>query len=174
MDPNTNTNAPQAQKTGNNMLLIAGVVILLVVGAAAWFLMSQNNNTTPQENTAIQQPATENQTPTTEESTGETSPAVDSAMDTGEVKEFTVSGRNFSFSPSQLRVKEGDTVKITFENTGGFHDFTIDEFNVKTKQIQDGQSETVEFVASKKGTYEYYCSVGRHRENGMRGNLIVE
>jgi len=95
-------------------------------------------------------------------------------MEKGETKEFTVTGKNFSFSPSTIRVKKGDTVKITFKNTGGFHDFKIDEFDVKTAQIQDGQSETVTFVADKAGTFDYYCSVGQHRANGMEGKLIVE
>ena len=32
----------------------------------------------------------------------------------------------------------------------------------------------VEFTVDKTGTFEYYCSVGQHRANGMVGNLIVE
>ncbi len=32
----------------------------------------------------------------------------------------------------------------------------------------------VEFTADKKGTFEYYCSVGEHRVNGMKGKFIVE
>ena len=93
---------------------------------------------------------------------------------TGETKTFTVNGNNFAFSPSEIRVKQGDTVKIEFKNTGGFHDWVLDEFNARTKQLPDGQSETITFVADKKGTFEFYCSVGKHREMGMKGNLIVE
>jgi plastocyanin len=29
-------------------------------------------------------------------------------------------------------------------------------------------------VADKKGTFEYYCSVGQHRALGMKGKLVVE
>jgi plastocyanin len=32
----------------------------------------------------------------------------------------------------------------------------------------------IEFVANKKGKFEYYCSVGEHRAMGMKGNLVVE
>ena len=97
----------------------------------------------------------------------------DSAM-MEEVKTFTVGGSNFSFDVQEIRVKEGDKVKITLVNNGGFHDLVIDEFNVATSQIQAGQTSSIEFVANKKGTFEYYCSVGAHRQQGMVGKLIVE
>lgn len=90
------------------------------------------------------------------------------------LKTFTVLGNNFTFSTSEIRVKKGDRVKIVFQNTVGVHDWALDEFNVKTPRIQSGQSATVEFVADKTGTFEYYCSVGTHRAQGMKGNLIVE
>ncbi len=91
-----------------------------------------------------------------------------------EVKEFTVIGKNFSFTPSTITVKEGDKVKITLNNTGGFHDFKIDEFGVATKQAQAPDTEVLEFTANKAGSFEYYCSVGTHRQMGMKGTLMVE
>lgn len=93
---------------------------------------------------------------------------------TGQTKTFNVNGDNFKFAPNEIKVNEGDTVVINFKNTGGFHDWVLDEFNAKTQQLGDGASETVTFVANKKGTFEYYCSVGQHRQMGMKGNLIVE
>jgi plastocyanin len=95
-------------------------------------------------------------------------------LSTAPVKQFTVSGQNFSFSPSLIKVKKGDRVKITFQNTSGFHDFKIDEFGVATKQAQAPATEVLEFTASKAGSFEYYCSVGSHRSMGMKGTLIVE
>lgn len=170
MDQNTQ----QGAKKGGSTMLIAGIVGLLVLGAAAWYLMSQSNNTQQESTATTQQPAQEQQQtqPTqVEESTGEASPAADAK---GEVKEFTVDGKNFSISPAQMRVNEGDTVRIVFNNTQGFHDWGLDEFDAKTAQIQAGKSETIEFVADKKGSYEYYCSVGNHKEMGMKGILTVE
>ena len=73
-----------------------------------------------------------------------------------------------------LNVKLGDTVTINFKNDGGFHDFKIDEFNVATNQVKDGGEDSVAFVASKKGSFEYYCSVGQHRAMGMKGVINVE
>ena len=85
-----------------------------------------------------------------------------------------LTGKNFEFSKKEIRVKEGDVVKINFTSESGFHDWVVDEFNAKTAQVQGGNSSSVTFVADKKGTFEYYCSVGQHRANGMVGTLIVE
>jgi plastocyanin len=93
---------------------------------------------------------------------------------TQSVKEFLVTGENFSFKPNLITVKKGDKVKITFKNTAGFHDFVIDEYGASTKQTQAPTTEVLEFTADKIGTFEYYCSVGSHRTMGMVGTLKVE
>ena len=98
----------------------------------------------------------------------------DSMMPDAGVKEFKVTGSNFNYDVSEIKVKQGDKVRITFMNADGMHDWKLDEFNAATQIIQGGKQETIEFVASKKGTFEYYCSVGQHRAMGMKGNLIVE
>lgn len=90
------------------------------------------------------------------------------------LKTFTVVGSNIAFSVPEIKVKKGDRVKIIFQNTAGTHDWAIDEFDAKTPRIAAGQTATVEFVADKTGTFEYYCSVGTHRALGMKGKLIVE
>jgi len=77
-----------------------------------------------------------------------------------EVKVFEVSGVNFAFDVTEIRVKEGDKVRIEFTSTDGFHDWTVDEFNAATDQVNTGGSTSVEFVADQKGTFEFYCSVG--------------
>jgi len=89
------------------------------------------------------------------------------------VKEYTIAAANYSFTPSIMNVEKGDTVKIILKNTGGFHDFVIDEFAVAAKRITDGQKDTVIFVADTAGAFEFYCSVGNHRQTGMKGMLTV-
>jgi len=54
------------------------------------------------------------------------------------------------------------------------HDFVIDELNVKMPIVKNGEIGTVEFIADQVGEFEYYCSVGQHRQNGQVGKLIVE
>lgn len=100
----------------------------------------------------------------------------------GNVKEFTMTSwmdktadgkMSAHFSLNEMKVKKGDTVKITITNTAGTHDFVLDEFNV-AKETPLNQPVTVEFVADKAGTFEYYCSKYNHRQLGQKGNLIVE
>lgn len=103
-------------------------------------------------------------------------PAIVEESDTAiqAVKTITVTGKNFSLSPAEIRVKKGDKVKIVFQNESGFHDWVIDEFNARTQQFMGPGTQEVEFVADKTGEFEYYCSVGQHRKMGMKGKLIVE
>lgn len=89
-------------------------------------------------------------------------------------KTTEVKGLNFSFDLKEIRVKKGEKVAIQFTNTEGFHDFVIDELNVRTQKIGEGKSETVLIPTDKTGTYAFYCSVGQHRKMGMEGKLIIE
>ena len=95
------------------------------------------------------------------------------------LKTFVLTGENFKFvidgvSNPEIRVNEGDRVRIEFTSTSGFHDWVVDEFSAATSKVRDNEGMTfVEFVADKKGSFEYYCSVGSHRANGMKGMLII-
>lgn len=92
----------------------------------------------------------------------------------GNIREFKVTGSDFMFSPGIMKVKQGETVRIIFHNFDGLHDFKIDEYNVATKFLEEGTTQTVEFIADKPGSFEYYCSVMSHRKQGMVGKLVVE
>ncbi len=92
---------------------------------------------------------------------------------------FVLEGENFKFMKDgvdnpELKVNEGDVVRVEFTSVGGFHDFVLDEFSAATKQVNVGGSTFVEFVADRKGSFEYYCSVGSHRQAGMKGMFVVE
>jgi len=105
---------------------------------------------------------------------GEVGAETSLGLEAGDGPSFDVKGVNFEFDVKEIRVKEGDTVTINFSSTEGFHDLVIDEFNAATAQVRPGTPTSVTFVADKAGTYEYYCSVGSHRAQGMVGTLIVE
>jgi plastocyanin len=98
---------------------------------------------------------------------------VDVTGEDGDVKEITVQNDRLSYVQSEIRVNEGDTIRLTFENTGGRHDWVLDEFDAATNVIRGGQSETIEFTADEAGEYEFYCSVPGHRQAGMWGTFIV-
>lgn len=112
--------------------------------------------------------------PTSGTVAGTTAEASTSPTSGVNVVPFSVEGGMYYFNPNEIRVKQGDRVRITFTNVEGMHDLVIDEFNVKSKTIQAGESDTVEFLADKKGTFQFYCSIPTHRQKGMVGNLIIE
>ncbi len=92
-----------------------------------------------------------------------------------EVKEVTVVGTEFSFSPSSITAKAGQKVKITFQNQGGApHNLVITGLGISTKTIFGGKTDTIEFTAPSSGTFTFFCSVPGHRAAGMEGSLKVE
>lgn len=91
----------------------------------------------------------------------------------GGIKQGTIEASNFKFVPDAISVDQGDTIIITIKNVQGIHDFVIDELEVKSKTLSEGQSEQITFVATKKGTFQFYSSVGQQRSMGMVGTIIV-
>lgn len=152
----SSVSSPEDSPKKNNFLTIGVVVALLVIVGVVAF---RNSGKSPSANP--------NQVPSSETNMEITAP-------TGETREFVVNGSKFSFDPAEMSVNRGDTVKITYKNMDGTHDFVLDEFSVKTNILELGQEEVVTFIADKSGTFEYYCSVGNHRQMGMVGKLTVQ
>lgn len=138
--------------------VIIGIVILLALGVVGYKIMRKSN--LQPSSTAMKK----------ETSTLPISPVTKAEN----VKEITITGSNFKFDMNEIKVKKGETVKLTFKNAEGFHDWNLDELNAHTKKIPAGQEDTITFIANTAGTFEYYCSVGNHRAMGMKGNFIVE
>ncbi len=144
-----------------NPVLIGGIVLALVI-VGIGMMMSRNNTT--QEMAQVPETTT---APAVNES-----PAV-AGMESS-AKTIEVEAGSFYYKPNEIRVKKGETVKIVMKSVSMMHDFVIDELNVKMPITKNGETGTVEFVADKAGTFEYYCSVGQHRANGQVGTIIVE
>lgn len=146
--------------------MITLVVIVVVVVGGWWFLTQSQQTAAPQTPETTETSTEVQSTPSTE--------ATDGATMEG-VKELEVSGTEFAFTPKTLSVKQGEKVKIIFTNDGKFpHNLTIDELNVATKTIGVGQTDTVEFMAEKSGSFVMYCSVSNHRQQGMEGKVSVQ
>lgn len=78
---------------------------------------------------------------------------------------------NFYFRPNTIAAKLNQPVTIKFNNSG-FHTFTIDELGVN--QTLSGSLSSFTFTPNKKGTFEFYCTVGNHRDLGQKGTITVE
>jgi len=90
------------------------------------------------------------------------------------VKEFDITAKQWEFTPSTIRINEGDMVKLNIKNLDVAHGFAIFEFNVN-ERLPTGKTTVVEFTADKKGEYIFFCSVpcGRGHKD-MKGKLVVE
>ncbi|HLD24970.1 MAG TPA: cupredoxin domain-containing protein [Patescibacteria group bacterium] len=143
-------------------LLIAFVLLVLAVGGI-WYVRGMNTTKAPETaSPSSMMPATD-------------SPETTEMIVSENVKEVVIDGSEFTLMPSTLTFKKGETVKLVFKNTGKMpHDWVVDELGIRTKTINGGDTDTIEFTPQQAGTFEYNCSVGQHRAKGMKGTLTVE
>jgi plastocyanin len=153
----TQTEAPNEPKSKMGMY-VAIMVVLLGVASFAYFQMTKSGT---------------QQTNTETETTTET-PAAMTDTENTQVTEISVEAGSFYYKPAVMKIKVGDKVKVTMTAMDMQHDFNIDELDVHMPIVKSGNVGTVEFVATKAGTFEYYCSVGEHRKLGQVGTLTVE
>ncbi|MFZ5827598.1 MAG: heavy metal translocating P-type ATPase [Bacillota bacterium] len=114
------------------------------------------------------------------------------------VRHTLVISRADQYQESEIRVKAGQKVRLTLVNEADhtIHDFAIDKtMPVRAvrmiRQRPDADmgdaylyavmidaaplsTAVVEFIPTRPGVYEFYCSVEGHREHGMVGRLVVE
>lgn len=92
---------------------------------------------------------------------------------TSPVKEFSMTARKWTFDPTVITVKQGDSVRINMKSIDVAHGFALPEFGVN-QNLEPGKEVVVEFTANKKGEFPFHCSVicGQgHKE--MTGKLVV-
>jgi uncharacterized cupredoxin-like copper-binding protein len=87
-----------------------------------------------------------------------------------------LSATEFKFDPASPSVKKAGTVTFTVANDGQ----TVHALEVEgpgeekeTPNIQPGKSATLKVDLSKDGTYEFYCPVDGHKQQGMKGEIKV-
>ena len=95
------------------------------------------------------------------------------------------------FEPSAIELKQGEPVRIEFENGGrSIHNLKIDGLEAADVHSQStgaikgeegqlfvgaakGDAGALEFTPQATGTFTYYCGIPRHRSLGMEGTLTV-
>jgi heme/copper-type cytochrome/quinol oxidase subunit 2 len=97
-----------------------------------------------------------------------------SAREQGQVREFSVTGRDHAFSPAVIAVQKDDLVKITFTAADMPHSFTNEKYRI-SKRAGAGQTVTFEFRADQTGETEFYCNLSADdRCRNMKGRLVVK
>ena len=105
---------------------------------------------------------------------------------------ITVVSFEWGFEPEAIVLQLGEEVVLTLENEGGIlHNFKVDGLQVDViEEISSGgfsgdddelfvgaDSDDVgllRFVPLEAGEYEFYCTIGSHRQLGMEGRLTVQ
>lgn len=92
---------------------------------------------------------------------------------TGQTKEIEITARNWEFIPDTIEVNLGDRVELHIESVEDTHGFMLSGFGINEK-LDPHQDVHVNFIADKKGTFPFSCSVSCGSGHGrMNGQLIV-
>ncbi len=94
---------------------------------------------------------------------------------TASAETFTISETDFALSPSTVTIDAPGTYTFEATNDGGTdHALEIEGNGVEeeTDTIGPGESASVT-VDLESGTYEMYCPIGGHRDQGMEGEISV-
>jgi plastocyanin len=152
-------------KKGGRALMLGLIILVVAIVVAALYFKSSKSKTPSQPMNSDQVSPAQSE----ENNQSETMPSET------EVKDITVEGSEFSYSPSSINLMAGEPVRLTFNNIGTVaHNLVIDELGVTTKTVTPGESDTVEFTPDKSGTFTFYCSIDSHRARGMEGEVMVE
>jgi len=79
-----------------------------------------------------------------------------------------------SLDSKTITVNQGDTVRLVVTAMDVAHSLVIHDFDVDTDYIAKGKTATVEFTATKSGTFTYDCMIYCSPQHpDMKGTLIV-
>jgi heme/copper-type cytochrome/quinol oxidase subunit 2 len=88
-------------------------------------------------------------------------------------REFSISARDYAFSPNRLEVTQNDLVKLTVESADIAYGFAIDQYKI-SRRVPPGGKTVIEFRADEAGTFPYYSNMtSDDRHAKMRGELVV-
>lgn len=115
-------------------------------------------------------PAATTQTTTAPGSTSAASPAATTKAASGG-QQVVLKATNFEFDKTEYRIKKGESVTISLDNSQGIHGASIKEFNIN---LNNG-NKSVTFTPDKAGSFPITCSImcGSGHAN-MKTTLIVE
>ena len=92
------------------------------------------------------------------------------------IKTVTISEKEFSLTPSSVSLAKPGTYAFKAVNDGSIaHALEIEGNGVeqKTNEIQPGESATLTVDLKSNGSYEMYCPVDGHKNQGMKGAVTV-
>ena len=91
-----------------------------------------------------------------------------------EPRKITVVAKKYEFNPSQIELKAGEPVEITFTSEDTKHGFACTQLNLAKVVFDKETPATVKFTPEKPGTYPFacanFCGFGHGK---MKGEIVV-
>jgi heme/copper-type cytochrome/quinol oxidase subunit 2 len=88
--------------------------------------------------------------------------------------EFTLTARNYRYTPDRIEVAQDDLVRITIRSEDMAYSFTVDEYRI-VRRVPPGGTTAFEFRADRPGTFRFYSNLTSDSAHaGMEGQLIVK
>jgi len=90
------------------------------------------------------------------------------------VNEIKMTAKKYEFNPSQIKIKQGEHVRLVITAIDHDHGFKLEAFHIN-QELKKGKPVAVEFTADHAGTFPFecskFCGLGHKR---MKGELVVE
>jgi len=71
---------------------------------------------------------------------------------------FEIDAQQYAYSPSELRVNQGDTVTLRLVSTDVVHGLYVDGYDISV-EADPGQTATLTFTADRTGSFRFRCNV---------------
>jgi plastocyanin len=165
----------------NVQKFFVGLTLALGVIIPGIYLATSNNEAEQDTSTDTVNEATDTNTsdPATSGPADDTSMFNPDAPDRVENSQYDymIDMTNYAYSIEEIQAEPGETINILLNSEEGTHDFVIDELDVDSGIVNAGGQTELTFSIpedAEAGTsYEYYCSVGNHRQLGQVGTLVI-
>ena len=86
-------------------------------------------------------------------------------------------GPGISYNASEVNVEAGETVRFVYTHEGGRHDLVLEENGQRVAGTEvltsEGATDSFTYTFEEGGSYQFYCSVGTHRAQGMEGDVVL-
>jgi heme/copper-type cytochrome/quinol oxidase subunit 2 len=145
----------------SNLKWAVTFVIVLVFSAVGFYLFIQKDHSLVENHShnEEQEQASHN---SSEEHHNNSRQSGESARLSGTVENghriIEITARQFEFVPSDIVVKEGDSVKLNVTSEDVTHGIEIEGYNIN-ETLEPDQTRSITFQADKPGTFHFHCSV---------------
>lgn len=79
------------------------------------------------------------------------------------------------WTPNQIVVKKGQTVKIVIWSRDMTHSFVAPDLGIDSGTVDAGKHHVIEFTPDKTGTFPFYCgTLCSPKHHFMHGTIVVE